>query len=105
VKVEGVETPEAPVDLGGELPVTAVVSLGSLGPADVEVQLLHGPVGQHDEIAPASVVAMTPEPSDASRWTAGFTCDRAGRYGYTVRIVPSHPDLTNPIDLGRIAWA
>ena len=46
--------------------------------------------------------ASRPTPS---RWTAGFTCDRAGRYGYTVRIVPSHPDLTNPIDLGRIAWA
>jgi len=105
VKVEGVETPDGAVDLGGELPVTAVVSLGSLGPDDVEVQLLHGPVGQNDEIAPASVEAMQPDPGDASRWTASFTCDRTGRYGYTVRIVPSHADLTNPIDLGRIAWA
>jgi starch phosphorylase len=105
VRVEGVETSDGPVELGGELPVTAVVALGSLGPDDVEVQLLHGPVGQNDEIASASVVAMAADPSDPSRWTAGFTCDRTGRYGYTVRIVPSHPDLTNPIDLGRIAWA
>ena len=105
MKVEGVETPEAPGRPRRCCRSPRSSRSARSTPSDVEVQLLHGPVGQHDEISQPSVVAMTADPSDASRWTAGFTCDRAGRYGYTVRIVPSHPDLTNPIDLGRIAWA
>ncbi|MEJ7585561.1 MAG: hypothetical protein WKF43_16110 [Acidimicrobiales bacterium] len=42
---------------------------------------------------------------DRSRWAASFACRRAGRYGFTVRIVPRHPDLSNPVELGCIAWA
>ena len=105
VRVESVETAEEATALGAERAVTAVVALGSLGADDVEVQLVHGPVGQNDDIAPATSVSMVPLPDDPSRWTASFGCLSAGRYGFTVRIVPSHPDLSSPIDLGRIAWA
>jgi starch phosphorylase len=38
------------------------------------------------------------------RYSGRFTCEQAGRYGYTVRVVPTHPDLHNPADLGCIAW-
>jgi starch phosphorylase len=31
--------------------------------------------------------------------------DSAGRYGFTVRVLPAHPDLAQPVELGRIAWA
>jgi hypothetical protein len=34
-----------------------------------------------------------------------FPCDDAGRYGYTVRVLPAHADLSSPVELGRIAWA
>ncbi len=105
VKVEAVETSDDIADLGTERAVTAIVALGSLGPDDVEVQLVHGSVGQHDEIEGATAVPMTPVDGDASRWTAAFACDTTGRYGFTVRILPSHPDLSSSIDLGRIAWA
>ena len=29
-------------------------------------------------------------------------CTEPGRYGFTVRVVPTHPDLATPMDLGRI---
>ncbi len=48
----------------------------------------------------------TPEADGgAARYDGAFTCDRPGRYGFTVRVVPCHPDLANPVELGRIAWA
>ncbi len=31
--------------------------------------------------------------------------EHAGRYGFTVRIVPRHPDLVSPVELGLVAWA
>ena len=29
----------------------------------------------------------------------------AGRYGYTVRVLPAHADLVTPVELGLIAWS
>jgi hypothetical protein len=42
---------------------------------------------------------------DHERYSGQFDCETAGRYGFTVRIVPAHADLTTPLELGAIAWA
>ena len=39
------------------------------------------------------------------RYTGSFACATAGRYGLTVRIVPSHDALETPVELGLIAIA
>jgi starch phosphorylase len=44
-------------------------------------------------------------PSGDNRFSATFQLDRGGRYGYTVRVVPSHPDLVTPVELGCVEWA
>ena len=65
-------------------------------------------VGQSDELEQPTVVPMT-DTGDGTggsrRYRGEFACEQAGRYGFTVRVVPSHPWLTNPVELGRIAWA
>jgi starch phosphorylase len=111
VTVESVEADETVPELGAGRGVEAVVELGALSPNDVEVQLLHGPVGEGDQLGATETVTMqaVTDPTPASdgsalRYAGSFTCDRAGRYGFTVRVVPSHPDLANPVELGRIAW-
>ncbi|HUF32874.1 MAG TPA: alpha-glucan family phosphorylase [Acidimicrobiales bacterium] len=107
VHVDAVDTDEASTDLGYERSVSALVSLSDLGPDDVEVQLLHGPVGQSEELTGAAVVPMVASgkaPDGHRRYTGTFTCEQSGRYGFTVRIVPSHPDLVTPVELGRVAW-
>ena len=76
--------------------------------SDVEVQLLHGLVGQADELEQPTVVTMAAGWAKAGsnrRYRGRFACEQAGRYGFTVRIVPAHPLLTSPVELGRIAWA
>jgi glycogen phosphorylase len=109
VKVLDVESDEdtGMVDLGGQRDVAVSVELGSLSPDDVAVELLHGPVVGGDELTGASVVRLTPadSPDGVYRYAGSFRCDTSGRHGYTVRIVPAHPDLVNPVELGCIAWA
>ncbi len=107
VHIDALDAVAAALDLGTEREVEVVVALGDLGPDDVEVQLLHGPVGRNDELQAATVVTLAlagPVEDDHLRYRGGFTCDRTGRYGLTVRIVPSHPDLVTPLELGKVAW-
>ncbi|HEY2999628.1 MAG TPA: alpha-glucan family phosphorylase [Acidimicrobiales bacterium] len=108
VHVDRVEGDVAAADLGGERTVEAVVALGDLRPGDVDVQLVHGPVGQGDELTERAVVSMTPvgtADDDHARYQGSLRTERAGRYGFTVRVVPRHPDLVSPVELGLAAWA
>ncbi len=107
VRVEQVDIDDALAEIGSQRTVEAVVSLGALSPADVEVQLLHGPSGQGDELTSTAVETMEPVGGEGGQVTyrGSFRCERAGRYGVTVRVVPHHADLVSPAELGRIAWA
>ncbi|HET9071264.1 MAG TPA: alpha-glucan family phosphorylase [Acidimicrobiales bacterium] len=111
VSVDGDPGASAPLELGGTREVTAEVRLGSLRPGDVAVQLVHGPVLGGDELTDTAVVEMHLLGGDAGegggtyRYTGSFECDRAGRHGYTVRVVPSHGDLTDPMELGCVTVA
>jgi starch phosphorylase len=107
VHVDHLDLPGTVVELGAERSVAAIVSLGDLTPADVQVQLIHGPAGQGAELADTTIVPMTPagEADDGHlRYAGSFTCEQAGRYGATVRVVPAPPDLAPPLELGLIAW-
>jgi starch phosphorylase len=109
VHVDSVEADDGLADLGMTRNVQAVVHLGSLSPDDVAVELLHGPVGQGDELDEPEVACL--ELVDGAgddghvRYRGQFTARRTGRYGFTVRVVPSHPDLVSSVELGRMVWA
>ncbi|MFL6204044.1 MAG: alpha-glucan family phosphorylase [Acidimicrobiales bacterium] len=108
VHVDHVELDDSLADLGAERTVEAIVALGDLGPDDVEVQLLHGPSGQGQELAAPEVVALEAAGDAADghlRYRGRFTCQQAGRYGITVRVVPTHPTLETSVELGKVAWA
>ncbi|MCU1346463.1 MAG: alpha-glucan phosphorylase [Acidimicrobiia bacterium] len=99
---------ETEVELGGTREISALLSLGSLEPGDVVVQLVHGPVGEGDELLDPTVEPMTLEATRSGgdvSYRGAFSCANAGRYGYTVRVLPCHAGLVSPVELGRIAWA
>ena len=102
VKVEAVATESSGADLGAHRMVTATVDLGPLAGGDVAVQLLHGAVDADGELLDPKAVVM--RPLDGTHYAGALTCDSAGRYGYTVRIVPCHPDLGAFAELGCVAW-
>ncbi|WP_036331254.1 alpha-glucan family phosphorylase [Microbispora sp. ATCC PTA-5024] len=108
VRVEHVEatgigdTPE----LGARLEIHATIALGELSPEDVQVQAAYGRVGTHDElIAPSHVTLKADSADDDGRahYTGVVPLDRTGAFGYTVRVVPSHPLMASPAELGLIA--
>ncbi|MBA3431823.1 MAG: alpha-glucan family phosphorylase, partial [Actinobacteria bacterium] len=89
------------------LVVRAQVVAGGLNQGDVLVELAHGPVDVTGELISPVPVPMTRTGFEGGKQTfeAVFTPPASGLYGYTVRALPSHPDLTSNVDLGLVAWA
>ncbi len=110
VKVIDVEEvdPQA-ASRGDSRTVEAVVELGGLSPDDVALELMHGPVGHGDELQDTRAVKMTLKKSKDDpgryRYEGTFVCELAGRYGFAVRVIPSHQNLTSFAEMGLIAWA
>jgi len=108
VAINSVDSDVTAANLGTSRQVTAVISLGELGREDVEVQLVHGLVGINDELQNTQVTNMTLSEGDDDgiyRYEGSFQCDTAGRYGFAVRVVPSHQDLATYAETGCITWA
>ena len=113
VQVESVESPtHDPTHVGAEMLVRARVSLGQFAPEDVEVQLYHGVLDSHGEIAKASTVVLTPsagsDPSSNGNktflYTGKIACKASGYYGYCVRVLPRHASLPNPFEPALLTW-
>ena len=104
VKIDRVDADDEVADLGTARTVEVAVELGTLDPADVAVQALHGPVGALDELAdPLTVTDLTcVDPTTRPAVYRGeVPCTEPGRYGFTVRVVPTHPDLATNVCLRR----
>jgi glycogen phosphorylase len=106
VAIEHVEADDGEQSPGASLVVRASVALGALSPDDVTVQLVYGPAGDDDEIAaPAFAdLELEAEPSGASpaRYAGEAELGRPGPFGYTVRVLPRHPLLASPAEMGLI---
>jgi len=109
VSIEEAAEEERAPELGVPQRVVAQVRLGALTPQDVSVQLVHGPIldGTEDlmaeRIEPMEVSGRGTE--DTWCYEGSFACERPGRYGYALRVIPFHPDLLTFAEVGRIAWA
>ena len=108
VHIVGLTADTGTAELASVRNVTVTVQLGDLEPSDVAVQLLHGPVGQGDELVDPRIVTLEHAGKDADGadlYAGSFACDVAGRYGFTARVLPHHSDLASPVELGRVMWA
>jgi starch phosphorylase len=95
------------IEIGTPIQVSALVRLGELKPEEVEVQLVTGRVGPGDELVDIRAYPF-PAGSDTGldglrRYQGVVDADRTGSIGYTVRVVPSHPDLASTAELGLAA--
>lgn len=90
------------------LAVQADVFLNSLKPDDVCVEIYAGPVNAEGSFTQRSTARMEKVKTLGDGWykySGDFTPDTPGRFGYTVRMLPSHPLLLDPHSLGLIHWA
>ncbi len=98
----------AEVQVGSQIEVQALIHLGALSPEDVSVELYHGPLDEKGEISKAETLPMDCVESKGKGdyvFRGVITCRTSGRYGYTLRVLPHHEDLSNPYELGLILWA
>ncbi|HXI16399.1 MAG TPA: alpha-glucan family phosphorylase [Chloroflexota bacterium] len=114
VRIEDVDAAPADVAVGMTLPVRAHVQLGSLSPDDVSVQLYDGAVDTDGQIARGQSVEMAvdtngidghQERNGSYTYAGEIPCLASGLHGYSVRIVPAHPDLSSQFEPGLVTWA
>ncbi len=99
---------DAVPQVGDELRVRAGVHLGELAATDVAVELVYGRPKASDQLSEQQRVRLEPSGADASgvvEFSGTVLLERAGSFGYTVRVTPSHPALTSPAELGLVAVA
>ena len=106
VQVKSVDASDDLAALGTTRDVVVQVELGGLAADDVTVQVVHGRVGQHDELAEPQVTTLSHDPEPRGHALATYrgtvACNTPGRYGLTARVIPAHPDLPTALDLGRV---
>jgi starch phosphorylase len=94
--------------VGDRLHVRAYVSLGSLKPDDVAVQVVHGRVSEADDLSAVHYQDLEwAEAYEAGRhaFAGDVRLQSAGPFGYTVRIIPRHAYLASSADTGLVATA
>jgi starch phosphorylase len=106
VRIELVETDDGEQSPGAKLAVRAGVALGDLEPDDVCVEVVYGRAGSDDEIIDPvhAVLELEAEPgADSVAWYCGEAIlGQPGPFGYTVRVLPRHPLLAAPAELGLV---
>jgi starch phosphorylase len=88
--------------------IQAKVNLGTLSPNDVVAQIYFGALNADRQLEKGDVVPMEMKQKmqDGSYvYEGAIPCRQSGLQGYSVRIVPFHPDIPNPLRLGLITWA
>lgn len=96
------------VNLGNEIQVTALVYLGSLTPEEVSVQAVSGHVDATGEIKNPEITPMdTPESEGAGcyRFHTSLKTLKSGFFGFTIRILPHHPDAITSYLPKLVTWA
>ncbi|MBF0543146.1 MAG: alpha-glucan family phosphorylase [Candidatus Riflebacteria bacterium] len=108
LRFENIETGEGcDHKVGDEIEIRARLFLDQLKPTDVQVEVYYGPIGLDDRIYSSKLVKLEPKEVRDGRGTYSgkIKFDSSGKLGMTVRAMPYHPDLVNPIVYRLMLWA
>ncbi|PSB56985.1 alpha-glucan family phosphorylase [Chamaesiphon polymorphus] len=107
VQTVDVSAPED-INVNQSISVKSLIQLGSLEPHDVQVELYKGAVDTNGKIVNADTTVMTYQGRDNngnSLYTSEIAYAASGLQGLSLRVLPHHPHLSNPYELGSILWA
>ncbi len=99
---------QGPIPVGTPITIKVEVDLGGLSPEDLQVQVYLGLLNTEHDITEGMPITMEPKKQVADgRWefVATTACRQSGRFGYSVRAMPAHPEFVSPFELGLIRWA
>ena len=108
ITVTNVQVPAEEILIGTPVEMSARVALGTLTPADVQVQLYYSPLTSSGDLRPdGEWVNMELASSDGSEHTfkASVTYVTSGDRGVSVRVLPANPNLSSPFEPRLIRWA
>jgi starch phosphorylase len=97
-----------PVPVWGRLRIGADIFLGQLDPQDVDVEIYFGPLSFKDEFTERQTVQMKSMDSDGNgnhQFEGEIPCSHTGKYGFTIRIMPSRRKMETPYTTGLVIWA
>ncbi len=100
------ETIDLPIT--SDLKIEADVRLAGLDPEDVDVAIYYGPLNLKEKFTERYIQIMKPESNDGNEnyHYAGFIpCGQTGKFGFTIRIMPSSQKLETPYTTGLVVWA
>ena len=93
--------------VGEKMKVTAQVQLGRVKPEHVRVQAYYGPA-KNNTITTAETTDLAIESHAGSGnyiFSGIVPADESGSYGLNIRVLPTHPHLTQAHELRLITWA
>lgn len=97
------------VHVGKPIKISVEVQLNGIHRDSLSVEAYFGQIQQNGEFVSRNVERLLPEgdtQEDGWQYFEGIvTPHKAGRFGYTIRLLPTHPLLIDPRSLGLIRWA
>jgi starch phosphorylase len=95
--------------VGEDLTIEARIRLGEIEPDEVAVELYFGSLNASGEIVSGVAIPMQhvakPQPGISVFRAERVRSRKSGRHGYTVRVLPYHPDEARTLIPGLIRWA
>ena len=94
--------------VGESLQITARVHLGTVDPQHVRVEAYHGEVDNGDIRSPSATLLNQTGGADGDGnyvYLGTVPASESGTYGFTVRVVPTHPCLMQMHELRLITWS
>ncbi|GAB4368855.1 MAG: glycosyltransferase family 1 protein [Calditrichia bacterium] len=96
------------LEYGETLKIDTVVQLGNLTPKEVKVQIYmeksDGSGNHKPEVEIFDMEFVKKLKSGDCLYSANISPSDSGNFTYSVRILPFHPDLPNPVELGLVKW-
>ena len=91
-----------------QIEVTTEVQINGLKPEDIQIEIYAGPLDHEGQFTARKTAPMKRVDVLDDGWhlyRGSVAPLHSGKFGYTVRILPSHPLLLDPHSLGLIHWA
>ena len=96
------------ISVGESLEISARVHLGAVDPQHVRVEAYHGEIDNGDIRNPTATVLNQSSQADGDGnyiYQGSVPASESGTYGFSVRVVPTHPHLMQEHELRLITWS
>jgi starch phosphorylase len=92
--------------VGDTVGVAVRVRLGGLTPAEVAVEIRYGFYDAAGQVGTGTILSARHDGRDGDEeiYRVEIPCAGSGRFGFSARVLPRHPDLANALTPLRMTW-